>query len=226
MSVHDVARRLPDIPVLTDLCRSMAMLDAVLCPEWDHRWHSYDARWSASEAMASMRDGSGNEYSLVLAPAGAYLRGFDHESPMSPYVDDAPWPGVLDDVPPVFRPYVEEPSFTDEHGMPVVTACLWRQRGDDRWHAGAIEFPEDGEESDGADWLFQLLVAGSPESYREWAEDYFETTVDLDAVRHVFALRPLTDEIVLALNPERLPEDLAEDIEDIGYPVTSTGLRA
>ncbi|MFB8216450.1 MULTISPECIES: hypothetical protein [Streptomyces] len=218
MSVHDVARRLPDIPALTDLCRSLAMLDAILCPEWDHRWHSFDAQWSPTEAMASMRDGSGGEYSVVLSADGAYARGFDHESPMSPYVDDAPWPGVLDEVPAVFRRYVDEPSFTDESGMPVVTACLWRVGDDDRWRAGTIEFPEDGEDSDGADWLFQLLVTGTPESYQEWAEDHFEIPVDLEAVRHIYALRPLTDDVITALAPERIPAELAADIKEIGYP--------
>ncbi|MFD8408414.1 MULTISPECIES: hypothetical protein [Streptomyces] len=218
MSVHDVARRLPDIPALTDLCRSLAMLDAILCPEWDHRWHSFDAQWSPTEAMASMRDGSGGEYSVVLSADGAYARGFDHESPMSPYVDDAPWPGVLDEVPAVFRRYVDEPSFTDESGMPVVTACLWRVVDDDRWRAGTIEFPEDGEDSDGADWLFQLLVTGTPESYQEWAEDHFEIPVDLEAVRHIYALRPLTDDVITALAPERIPAELAADIKEIGYP--------
>ncbi|PCG86653.1 hypothetical protein CIB93_08005 [Streptomyces sp. WZ.A104] len=218
MSVHDVARRLPGIPALTDLCRSLAMLDAILQPEWDHRWHSFDARWSPTEVMAAMRDGSGGEYSVVFSAAGAYARGFDHESPMSPYVNDAPWPGVLDEVPAVFRPYVDEPSFADEFGLPVVTACLWREAADDRWRAGSVEFPEDGEDSDGADWLFELLVAGTPESYQEWAEDCFEVSVDLEAVRHVYALRPLTDEVVAALNPERVLAELAEDIKEIGYP--------
>ncbi|MFD4023665.1 hypothetical protein ACFWRV_09120 [Streptomyces sp. NPDC058576] len=219
MSVHDVARTLPGISALTDLCRSLAMLDAILCPEWDHRWHGFDAQWSPTEAMASMQDGAGGEYSIVFSADGAYARGFDHESPMSPYVDDVPWPGVLDEVPAVFRRYVEEPSFSDESGMPVVTACLWRERGADRWRAGAVEFPEDGEDSDGADGLFQLLVIGTPESYQEWAEDYFERAVDLEAVRHVYALRPLTDEVVAAINPERVPAELAEDIKEIGYPV-------
>ncbi|MEU0098104.1 hypothetical protein [Streptomyces sp. NPDC006267] len=218
MSVHDVARRLPGISVLTDLCRSLAMLDAILCPEWDHRWHSFDARWSPTEALASMRDGSGGEYSVVFSADGAYARGFDHESPMSPYVDDGPWPGVLDDVPAVFRRYVDEPLFSDESGLPVVTACLWRAGDDDRWRAGSIDFPEDGEDSDGADWLFSLLVTGTPESYREWAEDCFETAVDLEAVRHVYALRPLTDEVITTLNPERIPAELAEDVREIGYP--------
>ena len=85
--------------------------------------------------MASMRNGSGDEYSVVFSDAGAYVRGFDHESPMSPYAGDGPWPGVLDEVPEVFRACVEEPAFCDEDGMPVVTACMWRRAGDDRWQA-------------------------------------------------------------------------------------------
>ncbi|MFI7235920.1 hypothetical protein [Streptomyces cyaneofuscatus] len=221
MSVHDVARRLPGISPLNDLCRSLAMLDAILCPEWDRRRHSFDAYWSPTEAMASMRDGAGGEYSMVFSAAGVYARGFDHESPMSPYVDDGPWPGVLDEVPAVFRPYVDEPSFTDEFGLPVVTACLWRESTDDRWRAGSIEFPEEGEDSDGADWLFQLLTTGTPESYLEWAEDCFEVRLDLEAVRHVYALRPLTYEVVAALNPRRAVAELAVDIKEIGYPVGS-----
>ncbi|MEV1045543.1 hypothetical protein [Streptomyces sp. NPDC049916] len=226
MSVHDVARGLPDISALTGLCRSLAVLDAILCPEWDHRWHSFDARWSPTEEAASMRDGSGGEYTVVFSAAGAYARGFDHESPMSPHLADGPWPGVLDDVPAVFRRYVEEPRFTDEDGLPEVTACLWRESTDDRWRAGSVEFPEDGEDSDGADWLFQLLVAGTPESYQEWAEDHFEVAVDLAAVRHVYALRPLTDEVVAALAPGRGLAELAADIEETGYPAAPTAPAA
>ncbi|MFE4802065.1 hypothetical protein ACFRFL_45945 [Streptomyces sp. NPDC056708] len=33
------------------------------------------------EEMASMRNGSGDEYSIVFSAAGAYVRGFDHETP-------------------------------------------------------------------------------------------------------------------------------------------------
>ncbi|MGW8885189.1 hypothetical protein [Streptomyces sp. NPDC055749] len=224
MSVHDVARHLPGISALSDLCRAMAMLDAILCPEWSDRWHSYDARWSVSGEppleMASMRNGSGDEYSIVFSPAGAYARGFDHESPMSPYVDDALWPGVLDDVPPVFRRFVEEPAFGDESGVPRVTACLWRETADSAWRTGDIDFPEDGDGADGADYVFQLLVAGTPDAYLEWAEDYYEVTLDPAAVRHVYGLRPLTAEVVTALNPEADLDGLAEDIKEIGYPAT------
>ncbi|MDO0925723.1 hypothetical protein QQY24_09975 [Streptomyces sp. TG1A-8] len=221
MTVHDVARHLPEIAVLREHCRSMAVLEAVLSPEWESRRHSFDDHWSETESMASMRSGSGDEYSIVFSPAGVYVRGFDHESPMSPYAEDGPWPGVLDEVPEVFRPYVGEPVFSDEDGMSLVTACMWRRTVDDGWKAGTIGFPDAATgDPDGANYLFQLLVHRSPEAFQRWAEDYYEVPVDLEAVRHVFSSRPLTEEVVRALNPEIVLVDLSQDIAETGYPTS------
>ncbi|MFE7902996.1 hypothetical protein ACFU3E_37050 [Streptomyces sp. NPDC057424] len=218
MTVHDVARHLPGTTVLREHCRSIALLEAVLSPEWESRRHSFADHWSETESMALMRNGSGDEYSIVFSPFGVFVRGFDHESPMSPYVEDGPWPGVLDEVPEVFRPYVEEPAFSDEDGVPLVTACVWQETGDDGWKAGTIDFSESAtEDPDGAGYLFQLLVDRSPEAFQRWAEDYYEVPVDLEAVRHVFSSSPLTEAVVRALNPEIGLADLAEDLAVIGY---------
>lgn len=219
MTVQDTARRLPAIDALRDHCRSIALLEAILSPDWADRHHSFDAHWTPTEAVASMRSGSGDEYTIVFSPAGAWIRGFAHESPMSPYGEDGPWPGVLDDVPEAFRAYVEEPAFTDEDGMPVVTACLWREAGDDRWSTGTIDFPEHPTgDPDGAESLFALLTDRSAEAFQQWAEDYYEVPVDVEAVRHVLASRPLTDAVVRALNPALTVADLAMDFAQTGYP--------
>ncbi|MER7694276.1 hypothetical protein [Streptomyces sp. NPDC097610] len=220
MTIHDVARQLPEISALRDHCRSMAMLEAILSPEWADRHYSFDAHWSAGEEMASMRDGSGDEFSIVFLAVGAYIRGFAHESHMSPYANDGPWPGVLDDLPEVFRSCVEEPAFTDEDGMPVVTACAWREVGDGAWNAGTIDFPDDGaSDPDGSEYLFRLLTDRSPEAFQYFAEDYYEVPVPPAAIQHVLALRPLTTEAVAALNPQVTMDALAKDIAEIGYPL-------
>lgn len=219
VTVYDVARQLPSIADLRALCRSLAMLDAILSPDREGRYYSFNARWADGEEMASMRNGSGDEYSIVFSAVGVYVRGFCHESPMSPYGNDGePWPGVIDEVPELFEPFVEEPAFTDEDEVPVVTACLWRGATDDRWHHGAIDFPEGAADPDGATSLFELLVDRSPEAFQRVAEDYYEVSVDLGAVGHVFALRPLDQELVSLLNPEVSLTDLAQDISEIGYP--------
>jgi hypothetical protein len=144
VSVYEVIRQLPEISTVRDRSRAMAMLDAILSPDWESRFYSFDSRWSPTDKMASMRDGSGNDYSIVFTAAGAYARGFDHESPMSPYrvTPLAPWPGLLDVVPEVFRPQVEEPAFSEPDGTPRATVCFWRERADTEWKSGSIEGQE------------------------------------------------------------------------------------
>ncbi|MFD7712971.1 hypothetical protein [Streptomyces sp. NPDC059786] len=219
MTVYDVARRLPAINELRDLCRSLAMLDAILSPDWESRYYYFGSAWADGEELASMRNGSGDEYSIVFSAAGACVRGFAHESEMSPYGHDGePWPGVIDELPEVFRPFAGEPAFADEDGVPAVTACLWRETTDDRWHHGPIDFPSGDADPDGATGLFRLLADRSPEAYQRFAEDYYEVSVDLGAVSDVYALRPLSRRLVSSLHQGVTPEDLAKDAAEIGYP--------
>jgi hypothetical protein len=100
-----------------------------------------------------MRDGSGGEYSVLFSAAGAYVRGFGHESPMSRYAQDGD---------------TERSTF--------------------------------------------------PPANRRFAEGYYEVPVDLEAVRHVYASRPLTADVVSSLNAEATLSDLAGEIGETGCP--------
>lgn len=220
VTVHEVARAIPGIPALRARCQSLAMLDAVLSPEWAYRYYSFDSFWSPGEEMASMRNGSGDAYSIVFCSAGAFIRGFDHESPMTPYgvTPRRLWPGLIDDVPPAFAQHVAEPAFSmPDLGMLEATVCLWRQVHDSQWHTGGMEFPA-GDDPDGSGWMFELLVNDSPAAYQQFAEEYYEVPVDLAAVDHIYAMRPLTEDVVRALNAEASSESLAKDVAEIGYP--------
>lgn len=220
MTSHDVAAALPKIRVLRDRCRALATLEAILSPEWEDRYYSFDAHWGPGEEMASMRNGSGDSWSIVFSRAGAFVRGFDHESPMSPAANGgALWPGLVEGMPEVFAPCVNEPAFSSD-GTPDATVCIWRRPSDDEWHVGVLDRPE-GDDPDGADWLFAVLLDGTPTSYREFAEDYYEADLDVDPVNEVFALQTLTDELVQRLNPDVTLGDLGDDLAEIGYPGAS-----
>jgi len=213
VSVFDVIRRLPDPQSVLRISRALAVLDLVLNDTEDINYFSFDARWSETEEAALMRDGSGDEYSIVFSAAGAFAYGFDHESPMSPYVNDLrSWPGLLDGVPEVFHSARDEPAFRD--GVPRATVCFWRTADDTAWRCGPVE----GVDRDGADWLFEVLADGRPEAYLTFAEDYYEVALDLEPIRHVYALMPLTEYVVTSLNPQRRLTDLSDGIAEIGYP--------
>jgi len=116
---------LPNIESLKDLSQSLAILDAVFSPEWECRYYSFNSKWDEGEMMASMRNGSGDEYFILFNDKGAIIKGFAHESPMSPYANDAEkvWAGVLDDVPSDFKRFLSEPAFSIED----TTFCIWRR---------------------------------------------------------------------------------------------------
>jgi hypothetical protein len=57
-------------------------------PEWDERFYSFD-RERDGTCLARMRNGEGDLWYLLFLPSGAaVLRGFDHNSVMSPYRHD------------------------------------------------------------------------------------------------------------------------------------------
>jgi hypothetical protein len=192
----------------------MAMLDAILSPNWGGRYYSFNARWSSAEQMGSMRDGCGDDFFALFNAAGCFLKGFAHESPMSPYRSRPKriWPGVLDSVPAEFAACLKETAFSIED----TTFCIWRRYSDESWQCGTIEFPA-GADPDGSASLLSALD-GRAASYKAWAEDYYERTVHLTAVRQVYAHKALTKQLVQRLNPEVTLAELAADMEEIGYP--------
>jgi hypothetical protein len=214
---HPSTRTLDALPAIDDLVRltkSLAMLDAVLCPEWEYRYYSFDSAWGAGEMMASMRNGSGDDYFILFNKEGAAIKGFDHESPMSPWRTKPPsaWPGIYEGLPQEFSSFRNEPAFS----MDSVTFCIWRTRADGAWRRGPVAFPE-GPDPDGSAWMLAILDARA-ETYKAFAEDYYEMEIPLQAVQQIYDQAPLTAELVKMLNAEVSLDALQKDMTQIGYP--------
>ena len=205
---------LPGIDELKRISQSIATLDAIMMDEWDYRYFSFDANWGDGETLASMRDGSGDSYSILFNSFGAIIKGYGHESEMAAYTVDSGkvWPGVLDELPPEFEAVLTDPAFVAEE----TSFCIWRKYSDSKWQTGKIEFP-DGEDPDGSENLL-FMLDGIPKTYQQWAREYYEKDVPLDAVKAVYEHKPLTQPLVSSLNPERRIEDLESDLDEIRYP--------
>lgn len=209
---------LPEVDHLRRLLQSLAMLDAIIEPEWESRYYSFNADWSPGAQMGSMRNGEGDDFYVLFNASGCFIKGFAHETQMTPYkaTPHRVWLGVLDSVPGEFAECLAEPAFTIED----TTFCIWRRYEDSAWERGEIAFPEASDPDGSADLL--ALLDGNPKSYQEWAEEYYERRVGIRAIQHIYAHRPLTEAIVTRLNPDLSLLDLAEDIHEIGYPMEET----
>ena len=215
MVAKKLLAELPDKTQLKNLCQSLAMLDAIMQPEWDYRYSSFNSKWNAGEMLATMRNGGGDEYYTFFNEHGAIIKGFDHESEMN--LCDEPeevWKGVLDDVPKEFESFTADEAFPREY----TTFCLWLLDAEGVWKTGDIQYSEKGETADGSGWLL-FLLDGVPETYCNWAKGYYGKDFDVEIVEKIYRRNPLTEEIIKALNPKRSLADLREDIEEIDYPL-------
>lgn len=156
--------------------------------------------------MASMRNGCGDDWFLLLDAVGAALKGYAHE-----LADDAGLPqNIQAQVPAVFASFLHEPAFS----MDRATFCYWRQTDDVVWHKLGSTLSNDG-----SDDMLALIVS-EPAAYKAWAEEYYEVSVSLAAVEALFAHQALDDALVLALNPDADLSAVYAETDEIGYPKT------
>jgi hypothetical protein len=208
---------LPDIESLRCRSQSLAMLEAILCPKPDLRYYAFNSKWGGGEMMASMDNGGGDDYFILFNQKGAIIKGFDHESKMSPYSNDnlLLWPGIIDGVPSEFQEFLTEPAFTTKDA----TFFIWRGAIDRNWTVGNIQYPNDDSDADGSGWMLSMLC-GTPLEYVEWAQDYHEQEISLEVVVGIYAHQPLSEETVKTLNQDLSLADVLACADEIGYPLT------
>jgi len=206
---------LPDVVTLRRKAQSLALLDAIMSPDWQYRHYSFNSKWDTDEMMASRKNGSGDEPYILFNPVGAILKGVDHESFISPWTreDQLLWPQVFDGVPMVFKHFLDEPAFD----IPNTTFCVWRQDADPSWRIGPVEYPDADESSDGSEEQLALF-AGGPELYVGFAKEYFEKNIPLETVRQIYRHEPVSESAVRQLNPEAHFQSLSAELDEIGYP--------
>ena len=200
------------LPCIADLARttqSLAMLDAIVSPDWEDRYYSYNKAWGPSEQMASMRDGSGDDWFLLFDSAGAALKGFAHELASQSSVADR----IQKEVPASFSSFLGEPAFS----MDYATFCYWCPADAGTWSKVFPVRADAPQVEDGSAELLALLVSG-PAAYKEWAESYYEVPIPLDSVVAIFAHEPLTSSLVSAINPDADLVCALSQAEEIGYP--------
>jgi len=185
--------RLPPPARLEQICKGLAVLDAILSPEWESRYYSFDAAWSADARMASMRNGSGDDYFLVFTAGLAFLKGFEHEHPRA---DPA---AIFHGLPTALAPQLAEPAFSiaDVTYGGWFGDGAWTIRGDDH---GALAVP-----------------SGQVELYCAYAADYYERELPRGPVARILAGAPLDAKLLARIDPDRSLADLAPDLAGIGY---------
>ncbi|MCL6604827.1 MAG: hypothetical protein K6T94_18345 [Paenibacillus sp.] len=202
---------IPEPKKLMDLLQILASLNIVLCPkdEW-LRYHSYVPEWDKNISMAKIDNGAGDHLFILFAPQGILMKGFDHESELSPHARDEfeIWPGIYEEVPIALSHLLEDEAIEKED----VTFCIWRETKDFVWRMGTVEIPE-GEE-DGSSFLLGTIHE-TAEDFVDFAEGYFEMSLPLDIVKKIYEGAPITTEMIRMLNHDCDADKVLQELESL-----------
>lgn len=209
----DVLERLPNPVNLKRLMKIQASLNMILCQDEWLRYHSFVEDWNAGVSMAKIDNGAGDHLIILYSSEGSIIKGFDHESGLSPYAQDEHevWKGIYDDVPKALLTLLKDEAIEVDD----VTFCIWRKNSDTNWHKGKVQIPKG--ESDGSDFLLGCIFR-TAEDFAAFATDYFELSLPLNVVAKIYDGFPITEEMIAILNP-------GCDVKEVFLELGSLGLR-
>jgi hypothetical protein len=175
-----------------------SILDTLLSSSPDTRYHTYLPNQFPGVDLGILDRGTGDKFLCFFDNRhGCMLKGFDHESSMSPHASPEfrVWPGLLDEVPSGLLALLEG----TENWKEETTFCIWRNKGDKHWWQGDVQEPEGGE------WSHRMLdlIFQNAESYLDWACEYYNRK-DLPAepVFRVYESCRVNSAIIQAINPK------------------------
>ena len=198
---------LPDITSLEQTCKAISVLDAILSPEWQYRYYSYNSKWDVNEECLQMRDGSGDEMHILFKENNCVINGFSHE------YDQGEKANLTKGLPKLFNEFIfEEPIKSIG-----TTFCVCTENSNS-WAVGTLQ-----DEQDNSEEMLQILDA-NPQTYIDWATEYHEDSfaedgISFATVRRIYDGEELTKEMVLSVVDDF--EDwgqLKDDLLEINYP--------
>ncbi len=203
-----------EVSTLRDTHIKLATLSIVLCEEVWSRYHRFTPNWSEGVDMAEIDNGSGDRVTTFFAEKDCVIKGFDHESPVSPHAQAVyqVWDGMYQGLPLHLEALLDNPSVEKEE----VTFCVWQTESDTHWHQGEVVY-SNGEDN-GLDYLLGMIYS-TPEGFKDWADAYFDTDLPVAALAQVYRGAPVTRDMIQALNPERDPVSVQEELSTLGVAV-------
>lgn len=104
--------------------------------------------------IAIFDNGGGDDLVVVFKNGAILIKGFDHESIVSPYSRDeyGVWPGMYEGAPEYLLDQLNHESIEKDH----VTFSYWRESDTGEWQQGPVVF--DNGENDGSEWLISSIT--------------------------------------------------------------------
>ncbi|MEK4663101.1 hypothetical protein MHH93_14445 [Priestia sp. FSL H7-0729] len=207
--------------------RILAALDIIFSEEEWLRVHQFENEFQPGVAWGSINNGAGDHLHVLFTNSGTLIKGFDHESPLSPHAreDGEIYPGMYDEVPATLMAVLRDQE--EILDLEDVTFCLWQEGNDLSWKVGnwiqmAMAEEEKADARGGAEFLLGYMNKNA-EDYVDWAKGYYDMhDVPLEAVAEVYEGKTVTASLIKRLCPERDVAAALDELQHRGYAVNQT----
>ena len=207
---------------MKELLKKQAMLDIIVTPEHDawRRLVSYDYDKSKQCEIFRISNGSGDHLYAIFSAQGAVIKGFDHESCLSPYQNEEEQTAasIYANVPADLLRLLDDETEKDD-----VTFCIWQHPGETVWHQNDIELPDfcfdpdRTQPEDGGQAFLMSYIFSNAEEWFEWASIYYELQEEAwDAAALLYETGEIPRSMVMDLNPARDYDTIIEECEGSG----------
>lgn len=188
---------LPSIDKMKKISQGLALADAILMPEWEYRYFSFNNNWDGNrnEMMASMRNGAGSEYFINFTKYGAVGKVLSSEF-------SADTSKTLKPVPDKFSSFKKEPAFN----LNNATLFFWHENDSSTWKASPNNL---------ASYPLLGFLANGISTYTDWAENYYQKSINHDVLKDVFTSLTVDTSQLSILNPNLTLESLENDLNEI-----------
>lgn len=171
---------------LLSVMQVCAQLEAEFTEDESMRCYHFYPEWSDGVAIATYENGGGDDLVIIFKDNNVLIKGFDHESEVSPYAQEEYkiWPGMYQGAPKYLIDILDEGPFEKDH----VTFCYWLLNNEIQWEQGPVVY-NDGED-DGSSWLLSAIKFNS-KLCTDWIKEYFE--LEPGKIPHKEILNAFTD---------------------------------
>lgn len=176
--------------------KSLALLNAIIEPEWEYRYYSYNSTWGENEEMASLRDSCGGEWFIWFSDD---LIGFKCTSPVDGLASD--FSKLTNQLPTSYSPFINESAFSMDSGSAIwyLESDIWKKYG---INIADLPTPES-------------VIKMSAKEFCVFAEEMYEVELDEQIVGKILEGK-FEFEMASALNSDVDISELKKELMEIG----------
>jgi len=176
--------------------KCLALLDAIIEPEWEYRYYSYNSKWGPNEEMASLRDSCGGEWFVLFFENNIAFKCTSPEDGLAKNFEE-----LKKSMPVEFSGFISEPAFSMSEG-----SCLWYVK-ENKW----IKLGENITDLPTPDTINEITA----KEYCNFAEEIYEKEIDPIIIESVFNGK-FTLNTAKEINPNINISNLQSELLEIG----------